>query len=371
MDDNLLCSWLGLPAGSWPPNHYVLLGLEPGTKDATLIEASVHERMGILRRYQLTNPDLATEAMNRLAQAMICLTDETARKAYLNDSFPDLAAVAYPTPLAKAEPSAAPSQPVSAGEPTAAEAPGPQEETSTAEPEAPPVLRAPPAPVPVRLEAVHTRRDLYFRIARTRQIQHLWERVGIHLSNPRRRFQRPSEATALIQRMQALPKLIQSFPSQLGEAGQPGYLVLALARQQLIVPTLQTLLPSQRMALARDWEAGKLYLKEQYRLLRDQSQHLRRRSVWSHAVRLTRSVLNNHSGLVLLFVSLLALNLAFPWFNKEWLRQLAVMLCLVLIRVVLWWARSRHTEVRLPEPSVSAKRKSQRKRDQLSGRGAR
>jgi hypothetical protein len=366
MDHNLLCSWLGLPAGSWPPNHYALLGLKPGSEDVGAIEASVHERMSILRRYQLTNPDLATEAMNRLAQAMICLTDETARRAYLHDSFPEIAAIAAP---AEPQPVAAsPGEPAVAAPQNSAEidhAPDPVEA-----PIAPPTASAPHVPVAVRLDAVHTRRDLYFRIARTRQIQHLWDRVGMHLSNPRRRFKRPAEATALIQHMQALPKLIQSFPSQLGQAGQPGYLVLALARQQLIVPTLQTLLPSQRMALARDWEAGKLYLREQYRLLRDQSQHLRRRSVWSHLVRLTRSVLNNHSGLVLFAVSLLALNVAFPWLAKEWLRQLAVLLCLVLIRVVLWWARSRPTGIPLPEPSVSAKRKARRKRDQLSGRGA-
>ena len=42
----------------------------------------------------------------------------------------------------------------------------------------------------------------------------------------------------------------------LGQAGQPGYLVLALARQELMVPMLQSLLPSQREALARDWQAG-------------------------------------------------------------------------------------------------------------------
>src|ERR1700722_14589574 len=83
MDHNLLCSWLGLPAGCWPPNHFALLGPDPGVSDVDAIEASVHERMGILRRYQLTNPELATEAMNRLAQAMICLTDERSRSAYI------------------------------------------------------------------------------------------------------------------------------------------------------------------------------------------------------------------------------------------------------------------------------------------------
>ena len=105
MDHQLLCSWLALPAGSWPPNHYVLLGLEPGADDAAAIEASVHERMGILRRYQLTHPELATEAMNRLAQAMICLTDETARTSYVAELAPP---VAVSSPVLPAVSDAAP-----------------------------------------------------------------------------------------------------------------------------------------------------------------------------------------------------------------------------------------------------------------------
>ncbi len=359
MDHNLLCSWLGLPAGCWPPNHFALLGLDPGASDADAIEASVHERMGILRRYQLTNPELATEAMNRLAQAMICLTDERSRVAYVAE----LRAQTYSANL----------EPPPFQARISDTAPAPLEEFAQAEPPTPPVAQPRIEPFPVvavELAAVHTRRDLYFRIARTRQIQHLWERVGVHLNSSRQRLNRPTEAAELISRMQALPRMIASFPSRLGQAGQPGYLVLALSRQQLIVPTLLTLLPSQRVALARDWEAGKQYLAEQYRLLRSQSRNLRRRSTWSHATRLTRSVLNNHPGLALFCMSLLALNLAFPRLRQEWLRQIAVVSCLILLRVVFWWAGSRHTAIPLPEPSVSAKRKRRSKSDHLSGRPA-
>jgi hypothetical protein len=362
MDHQLLCAWLGLPAGSWPPNHFVLLGLEPGADDAVAIEASVQERMIILRRYQLTHPELATEAMNRLAQAMICLTDEAARKSYLEEyrqqlpnGAPDLAAVSGGS---LADP---------ASEEVASMAAPPSPQPSE------PVEQAAPLPtpaIPVELDAVHTRRDLYFRIARTRQIQQLWARVGVHLDNPRHRLTRPAQAAHLIQHMQVLPRLIQSFPSRLGQAGQPGYLVLALARQQLIVPTLQTLLPSQRLALARDWEAGKQYLMEQYSLLRSQSRTLRRRSPWNHLVRLTRSVLNNHPGLVVLSLSLLALNVAYPTLRQEWHRQLAVVFCLILIRLVVWWGRSRPTELPVREQANTSVPRKQGRRDQLSGRRA-
>jgi hypothetical protein len=359
MDNDLLCSWLNLPAGAWPPNHYALLGLEPGSHDAAVIESSVHERMAILRRYQLTHPELATEAMNRLAQAMICLTDETSRISYLAECFAELGGprAIEPTPAVDAEPEAI----IEAAGSAAEAASLPAQATPTT-----PVAPALPAP-PDERDVVHTRRDLYFRIARTRQIQHLWGRVGRYLNNPTRRLARPSEATELIEHMQALPRLIQSFPSRLGEAGQPGYLVLALARQQLIVPTLQTLLHSQRIALARDWEAGQQFLFEQYKLLRSQSRLLRRRTPRDHAVRLTRALLNNHPGLVVLSLSLLALNVAIPSFREKWHFQLAVLLGLVVTRLVLWWARSRPVELPVRERPAPGPRK-RRPQDQLSGR---
>src|SRR5437773_2456029 len=81
-EQDLIRSWLHLPPGNWPPDHYTLLGVEPGTSDVALIEQRVHERMEIVRRYQLPHPEPATEAMNRLAQALICLTDDRARQAY-------------------------------------------------------------------------------------------------------------------------------------------------------------------------------------------------------------------------------------------------------------------------------------------------
>ncbi|HZT82775.1 MAG TPA: hypothetical protein VFA26_21270, partial [Gemmataceae bacterium] len=82
MSHELICTWLGLPPGDWPPDHYRLLGLEPGESDSARIEERVHDRLEVVRRYQLLHPELVTEAMNRLAQAYVCLTDPDARRAY-------------------------------------------------------------------------------------------------------------------------------------------------------------------------------------------------------------------------------------------------------------------------------------------------
>src|SRR5439155_7526630 len=114
---------------------------------------------------------------------------------------------------------------------------------------------------------------------------------------------RPAEATDLIHHMgvirELLPcELLPSATPLLGEAGQPGYLVLALARQQMIVPMLQTLLPSQREALARDWQAGHALLRSVRQFLRQELRVTRRRRGWKHALRLTGSGLRDHPGIV-------------------------------------------------------------------------
>src|SRR6266852_979511 len=82
MNHDKIYSWLGLPSGHWPPDHYSLLGLKPGEGDIARIEHHVQERLAKLRCYQLSHPDQATEAMNRLAQAFMCLTDPEAKKCY-------------------------------------------------------------------------------------------------------------------------------------------------------------------------------------------------------------------------------------------------------------------------------------------------
>jgi hypothetical protein len=82
MNCDRIAAWLELPAADWPPDHYALLGLAPGESDVARVERSVNERMDKVRCYQLSFPDEATEAMNRLAQAWCCLSDPVAKRAY-------------------------------------------------------------------------------------------------------------------------------------------------------------------------------------------------------------------------------------------------------------------------------------------------
>ncbi|MFO0844154.1 MAG: hypothetical protein U0797_17425 [Gemmataceae bacterium] len=169
MNHELICCWLGLPADAWPPDHYRLLGLDPGEGDVALIELHVHQRLDIVRRYQVMHPEPATEAMNRLAQAFVCLTEPPQKTAYDAQL---LGAKPKPAPPPLPAPPAPPPLPAQADRPdplawlyTPGEnGPGgvasppvrvapPAEEAAPAPPPAPP-----PEPIdPIREAAQHSR----------------------------------------------------------------------------------------------------------------------------------------------------------------------------------------------------------------------
>src|SRR5438552_662358 len=103
VDVQQICTWLALPPGCWPPDHYALLGLPPCEPDVERIEQKIHERLMRLRCYQLSNPALATEAMTCLAKAFDCLTNEQCKKAYDAAHFPHLACAAPRLPSSRVQ----------------------------------------------------------------------------------------------------------------------------------------------------------------------------------------------------------------------------------------------------------------------------
>jgi hypothetical protein len=81
MRHDLIRAWLRLPAEPWPPDPHTLLGLAPDITDSGTIEEHARERMQRVRAYQLAHPDEAAEAMRRLAQALVHLTDPEGRRS--------------------------------------------------------------------------------------------------------------------------------------------------------------------------------------------------------------------------------------------------------------------------------------------------
>lgn len=360
MDHDLICTWLGLPAGSWPPDHYTLLGLPPGEADTAKIEEQVHDRLARLRSYQLHHPEQVTEAMNRLAQAFTCLTDPEAKRVYDRAFFPDVAphhppptaappageeqitdplawlfgpwdqalASDAPTPaqilgeamVSPAAPAGAPAEPAGgsdsaeggAGGAVATDAPAdaaPAAEAAAGEEQADPHYEA-AHESPAARRGLGTKRALYRRIAVTRRLLRAWDALGPFVGRPSRRLTRIADAAELTRQLAEIRSLISSFPAIMGGAGQPGYFVIILARQQLIVPTFRALLPSQREELSRDWQAGRALLRSHHRFLRQQIEVFRRHGHFGRLVRAVRATLSDQPGYVLLGLGLAALLIA-------------------------------------------------------------
>jgi hypothetical protein len=370
MDYEPICSWLGLPPGTWPPDHYRLLGLTAGEDKVELIEQRVHERLEIVRRYQIMHPEQATEAMNRLAQAFVCLTEPNSKIAY--DRQQGIAKPAAPSQAVAAPPSAddvldwfasplpetaakkkatltigagaASSRPFSSGPPPLPPAllalsratvpplpkppPLPQltpalEQTDEAEttevmPTAPlPTQPEPREPVCPILEAaeskparrgIATKRALYQRVALTRRLHHVWNELGRYVSSPRRRLNRAVEGPELVRLLEEITTLLGKFPPLMGEAGQPGYLVLALTQLDT-VKDFQRFSEHQREALSRDWQAGLKLLTAHRHFLRHQLRAMRKRPFRQHLLHAAQALVVDQPGTVFLLLALLVVNL--------------------------------------------------------------
>jgi hypothetical protein len=328
MSHELICSWLGLQPGEWPPDHYRLLGLEPGEESAERIEQHVHQRLDTVRRYQMTHPEAATEAMNRLAQAFVCLTEMASKRAYdaelLGTAVRPAAAAATVDPLAwlytpgALGPGAGPGSAVLPPPlPPPLPAPPAEPAPAAAAEEAPPA--PPPAePVDPAIEAalskparrgLASKRALFRRVVRTRQLLRLWDQVGDLLASPRRRPARASQVTNLLRQLAQVRELLEDFPPLLGEAGQPGYLILALDEVG-DTQTFQTLSPHQREALGRDWKAAHKLLAAHREFLRQEVRAQRRRPFKDRLLHRLRAAFVDEPAAVLLLVALLAINIA-------------------------------------------------------------
>jgi hypothetical protein len=299
MSTELIRNALDLPPGRWPPDHYTLLGLPAGPVDAADVESRVLDRMERLRRYQLAHPDDVTDAMNRLAQALVCLSDPAAKEEYdatLTGRWPAAAKMPKPPPAAAV--------PVAIIEET------PPRPYPLAPPEPvalAPIVRRPPA----RRRPAAGRRLLYQRLAAARHLLAAWRGVGGYLTDLGRRIRQPAEAVEFVGALLELrDRLADDEYGPTVVPGQPGALVASLARQPLPLSTYRQFLPEQRTALAADWRAGEAYLATAYR---DAGRAVRRerRSAPRRALRaFGRTLVTDRLDLTLFVLGLLAIGIA-------------------------------------------------------------
>ena len=77
------CSkWLNIPEGERPPNHYLLLGLDRFESDPSTIRQAADERSKAVRPRCLKYPEVATQLLNEIAKARVCLIDPDRKAAY-------------------------------------------------------------------------------------------------------------------------------------------------------------------------------------------------------------------------------------------------------------------------------------------------
>lgn len=369
MSHDLICSWLGLPPDSWPPDHYRLLGLDPGESDVALIEQRVHQRLDTVRLYQMAHPEQATEAMNRLAQAFVCLTEPTAKQNY-DAQLIGTKPRPVPPPLPAGLPAASPNHAPPPGPPVVASPPpvptvpsavddlprdpliwlytpgvaGPGEmplppvrgataptpavavvesaDPAPSAPSSPSPSPSPQAPAAVPVDPIRdaaqnapqvrkglaTRTALYRRIALTRHLLRQWHKLGKYLLDPDRRLTR-QEAGDLYRLIEQIEESADGFPL-LGQTGYPGQLIFhltALDRPR----DLRNLDHLQRDSLRRDWEFGLRFLEAHRDFLRMEMAVFRSRSRSDRAVRLLRAWLNDSPWIgLLVLLALLAVGIA-------------------------------------------------------------
>ena len=305
--------------GPWPLDHYALLDLSPGLCEQASVERVVLARMDRLRSHQLLHPELVTEGMNRLAQALICLTDPVARVAYdaelgLN---PSLSATSnkpvfsgtIPQPLppptiesvpdltltledsepngtdvtqvidVRYVPGLAPPEPLPpAYELVEGETPEPLPPAyevvwgAEARPSAPAfevVETKVVVPPPLPSWQPRTRRALFRRLAAIRQLLPVWRKLKPLLGNPREPIDRPVLALTLLEAVAEVRPHLDSLAGFVGKHTQAGGLVTALLRQPLLLHTIRALLPDQRHAIAADWQRAEYELIREYSRLRE------------------------------------------------------------------------------------------------------
>lgn len=286
----LLQQWLSLPAGVWPPDDRVLLGLPPGPVDADLAEQNALARMETLRPHQLLHPELVTEGMNRLAQALIAVSapPPAAKPASRFDELPDLAGP-QPQSVSFAEPLPLPSPAVVDYE--AAEDEVVEAEAVDLPP--PPVVPPPrplvqfeadplvladddiPPPPPGATATRADRRKLYRDLAFLRQLRQVWERIGPVVGVPTEPVQSAEAVYLVLVTRKVLLHLFDIRPDLTDDLERGGQLVFAAFLQPHAAAVLRDLVPSQRAAVAADWAAGRVGLFARYVGLRKQIRTMR------------------------------------------------------------------------------------------------
>ena len=288
MDTALLLNWLGLPPGPWPPEDRALLGLPPAPTAVSAADAEQQAlaRMEKLRPHQLKHPELVTEGMNRLAQALIGMMAaapavETAAPA----PQPKPRRPAKPRSKPESEPLSPPAvdfAPVAAPPPPPlvvldaevildAEAVSPRRPANASPP---PRTVVPVAPVSVPEPPEGTnyfptdRRNGYRELVFLRRLRAAWALLKSTLGDANEPLTSAEAVYELLSGARDLAGLRQREEFDRAVRGDAES-VAAVAVQPAVLAVLRELVPSQRWGLAVSWDAGRAAIERRETWLRE------------------------------------------------------------------------------------------------------
>ncbi len=255
--------------------------------------------MELLRAHQLLHPDTVTAGMNRLAQALVCLTNPVTRAAYdreLGISVPPFEVVADESPLAEefddSLPTEVPFDVVPRLPYEVVEDPKPlpyelvpyevvpdselAEELPLAyevvpDSELAPRPTPPPPTVPLSL------RMAYRRLALLRRAIRAWESLRPVFGDPTATLETPVAVLSFLQTVAEARNSLDGVSFVLRPNETPGGVVASFVRHPQALPAFRLLLPSQRESLALDWRRGYAALLYERKRLRELATSVRLR----------------------------------------------------------------------------------------------
>jgi hypothetical protein len=335
MNFALLREWLNLPPGPWPPGDRELLGLPAaGPIDATTVELKALERMDELRPRQLVQPDLVTEGMNRLAQAMIALTAHAPAApapAKKSKKIKEITPVETRRPDDDVRLDFDGSAKRNASSPTVttpavldAEVIGFAEPNRQVIPESVAVLgdepNVPaiiepielPDPPPGTIAAPAPRREGYRDLAAYRRVHDAWDRFRPLLGDPSERLMTPAKVAAYLESISALRFALRNHGDRaFARPDAAGQIVLTVVCHPVPLALLRDLVPSQRQALARDWARAGAEVESRLRQLRRAMNVTRPRRSLRRTIRFLTATLGRYPEWLFVLLVVFALLVGF------------------------------------------------------------
>ena len=251
------------------------------------VERRALNLMARLRPHQLLHPELVTEGMNRLAQAMLAVTSFGVSKPTTLPPKPPPTPAVPPPAIDLAPRLIEPTVPTT--EPAVLEAEAvvldaePLPSDTVAQVELPPRRRQTPPPqktlrslLPELPQArririgptAADRRNVYYQLAGWRGLLDAWDKLKPWLANPTESLDTPAAVFDFLEAIDACRQAQQHRGLRGVEWADEAPFVQSLLRQSQVLPVFRSLVYGQRQGLATDWARAKARWQDQAEELR-------------------------------------------------------------------------------------------------------